>query len=166
MTSIVLLSASFVWLTVAIALCLKIPRWLGVVTFRTLCSVMLFPVLLALPLADELLGSWQFGRLCATDAVVKVGPDADKVKRARREPETRRELEGYLIPIRTWDGEIVDVDTGKVFMTTRSLFTSGGWVRRQLNGPQGQETSCHPRNYNRVQKELHLYDLLKLGEAD
>lgn len=166
MTGLVILVGSFVWLTVAIALCLKIPRWLGAGKFRTLFSLLLFPVLLALPLADELLGAWQFHRLCAKEAVVSVGPEADKVKRARREPETKRVLDGYLIPIHTWDGEIVDVDTDKVFMTTRSLFTSGGWLRRQLNGPEGQATSCHPKNYNNVQKKLNLYELLKLGEVD
>jgi hypothetical protein len=162
----VLLAGSFLWLTVAIVLCIKIPRWLGVGKYRVVVSLTLFPVVMAIPLADELLGGWQFYRLCNKDAVVTLSPQADQVKRARREPETRRDLDGYLIPIHTWDGQIVDVDTGKVFMTTQSLFTSGGLLRRYLNGPEGQATSCHPKNYHAVQKKLNLFELLEQGEVE
>ena len=159
-----LLAGSFLWLTLAIVLSLKIPRWVGAGKYRVVMSLTLFPLVMALPLADELLGGWQFYRLCNKDAVVTLSPEADQVKRARQEPETRRDLQGYLIPIHTWEGQIIDADTGKVFMSTQSLFTSGGLLRRYLTGPEGQATSCHPKNYHAVQKKLSLFELLRLGE--
>ena len=152
------------WFIVAIILSRKIPRWLGVTKHVGIVSVLLFPVVLVAPVADEIIGRWQFNRLCEREAVVTLSPDWEKVKRARQQPDSRREIEGYLIPIHSWGGEIVDVDTGKAFMQSQSLFTRGGFLRRHVYSLSGQATSCHPNNLQAIQKQLNLLELLKQGE--
>ena len=152
------------WLTAAVMLCKRIPRWLGVTKHGAVISVLLFPVVLALPVADDLIGRWQFYRLCDREAVVTLSPEAARVTRARQLPDSRHEFEGYLIPIHSWGGEIIDVDTGKVFMQSKSLFTNGGFLQRNSYGLNGQATSCHPNNIQAIQKQLNLFELLKQGE--
>jgi hypothetical protein len=96
--------------------------------------------------------------------VVTLSPDWEKVRRARREQDVRGEFHGYLIPIRSWHGEIVDLDTGKVFMTSQSLFTQGGFLKRNLYGLDGT-TLCHPKNLQTIEKQVNLLELLKQGKT-
>jgi len=153
------------WLTVTIMLSKRIPRWLGVTKHGAVISVLLFPVVLAGPIADDLIGRWQFYRLCDREAVVTLSPDWERVKRAIQRPDSRREFYGYLIPIHAWSGDIIDADTGQVFMTSQSLFTSGGFLQRHVYGLDGQATSCHPKNIQAIQKQLNLFELLKQKES-
>jgi len=152
------------WLTAAIMICHSIPRWLGVTKYGAVLSVLLFPVVLLAPVADEVIGRWQFNRLCEREAVVTLSPDWERVMRARQEPDVRRDFDGYMIPIHSWGGDIVDVDTGKVFFTSKSLFTKGGFLFGRLGlGLDSQATSCHPVNIQAIQKQVKLFELLKQG---
>lgn len=63
------------WLTATIMLSKRIPRWLGVTKHGAVFSVLLFPLILVTPVADELIGRWQFNRLCEREAVVTLSPD-------------------------------------------------------------------------------------------
>src|SRR3989338_8998083 len=114
------------WLIAAIMLSAKIPRWLGMSKHTTAASWLLFPLVLTAPIADELIGRWQFNRLCEREAVVTLSPDWEKVKRARRVSLPRSEVAGALIRIYSQGGEYVDVDTGKTFMTYPYFYTYGG----------------------------------------
>ncbi len=165
MIGLMFLAGLVLWLTLAIMLSKRIPRWLGVTKQQGNLSVLLFPLILVAPVADELIGRWQFNRLCEREAVVTLSPDWVIVKRARQEPDVRRDFDGYLIPIHSWGGDIVDVDTGKVFFTSKSLFTRGGFLFGRLGlGLDGQATSCHPVNIQAIQKQVNLFELLKQGE--
>jgi len=153
------------WLTAAVMLSKRIPIWLGVSKHRVAISALLFPLILVAPVADELIGRWQFNRLCEREAVVTLSPDWVTVKRAHQEPDVRRDFHGYLIPIHSWGGDIVDVDTGNVFFTSKSLFTRGGFLFGRLGlGLDGQATSCHPANIQAIQKQVNLFELLKQGK--
>jgi hypothetical protein len=166
MIFLIFLTGFVLWLTVTIMLSKKIPRWLGITKNGAVISVLLFPLILVAPIADELIGRWQFKRLCEREAVVTLSPDWAQVKRARQKPDVRRDFDGYLIPIHSWGGDIVDVDTGKVFFTSKSLFTSGGFLFGRLGlGLDTQATSCQPVNIQAVQKQVNLFELLKQGKT-
>ena len=164
MIGLMFLAGIGLWLAVAILLSKKIPIWLGVTKYRYAISVSVFPVLFLTPFADEMIGRWQFNRLCEREAVVTLSPDWEKVKRAIQKPDFRREVHGYLIPLHAWSGDIIDADTRQVFMTSQSLFTDGGFLRRHLYGSNGQATSCHPRGMQAIQKQVNLFELLKQGK--
>lgn len=151
------------WFIAAIMLSKRIPRWMGVTKHRGNISVLLFPLVLVAPIADDLIGRWQFYRLCDREAVVTLSPNANKVEWARRGNSARTDFEGYLIPIRSQTGEYVDIHTGNVFMTDASFYTDGGYLKRHLYG-LGGVTSCHPHNLNTISKRLNIELLLKQGE--
>ena len=80
MIFLMVLAGIGVWLTAAIMVSKRIPRWLGVTKHTKLVSVLLFPVVLAAPIADDLIGRWQFYRLCNREAVVTVSPNWETVR--------------------------------------------------------------------------------------
>jgi hypothetical protein len=162
MIALMLLIASAIWLAVAIFLSKYIPCWVGVKKHTTAASLLLFPLVLAAPIADELIGRWQFNRLCEREAVVTLNPDWEKVKRARKKETSWTELRGNLVPVSLARIETFDIDTGKVFMTSQSLFSDGGFLRRHL-GLTGQATSCPPKGIQDIQEQVNLFELLKQG---
>lgn len=164
MIGLLFLIGIVLWLIAAIMLCNRILRWLGVTKHKAVISVLLFPVVLALPVADELIGRWQFSRLCEREAVVRLSPDWEKVKRARRVSLPRSDVTGALIPIYSQGSEYVDADTGKTFMTHPHFYTYGGLLFGRLGLGLGGSTSCHPKNSEAVLKQINFYELLKQGE--
>lgn len=153
------------WLIVAILLSRSIPRWLGVTKYGAALSVLLFPVLLAAPVADEIIGRWQFNRLCEREAVVTLSPDWEKVKRARLVSLPRSDVAGALIRIYSQGGEYVDIDTGKTFMTYPHFYTYGGFLFDRLGLGLGGSTSCLPKNAQAIEEKINFYELLKQGES-
>lgn len=73
-----------IWVLVAIAISARLPRWLGVTRRTKTASLLLFPMVLVVPITDDLIGRWQFHRLCEREAVVALSPGWEKVKRAVR----------------------------------------------------------------------------------
>lgn len=153
------------WITVAVMLSKRIPRWVGMTRYTAAASVLVFPVVLVAPIADDLIGRWQFYRLCDREAVVTLSPDWEKVRRAKRVDIQSKYFTTYLIPISSAGGEYVDLDSGKVFMTHRALFTKGGFLRRNMYGLDGI-TSCLPKDAQAIEKKINFYDLLKQGESN
>jgi hypothetical protein len=160
MIGILFLLGIIFWLAMALMLSKRIPRWVGIRMHATAVSVLLFPLVFAAPIADELIGRWQFYRLCEREAVVSLSPDWVKVKRARKRETQWTELHGNLVPVRLAKIDTLDVDTGSVFMTSRSLFTDGGFLSRHLIGLSGV-TSCPPKNIQAIQEQVNLFELLK-----
>lgn len=164
MIGILFLIVMVFWFVVSVALSRKIPRWLGVTKYGAVISVLLFPVVLAAPVADEIIGRWQFSRLCEREAVVTLSQDWEKVKRARRVSLPRSDVAGALIPIYSQGSEYVDVDTGKIFMTHPHFYTYGGLLFGRLGLGLGGSTSCLPKNAQAIEKMINFYELLKQGE--
>jgi hypothetical protein len=153
------------WATVAFLVSKRIPRWLGITKNQTIISVLLFPLVFVAPIADELIGRWQFYSLCDREAVVTLSPDWVKVKQARRVSLPRSDVTGAFVPIYSQGSEYIDVETGKIFMTHPHFYTYGGFIFGRLGLGLGGSTSCHPKNSEAVVKQTNLYELLKQGEA-
>lgn len=165
MIGILFFVAIAVWLVVAVLLSKRVPRWLGITKYTTAASLLLFPLVLTAPIADELIGRWQFSRLCEREAVVTLSPDWGRVKRARHNNNPIAEIGGYVIPVRAQRVEYVDVDTGKLFLTYKAFHTYGGFLFGRLGLGLGQSTSCWPKDWIEVTNKLNTDQLLKRGET-
>lgn len=164
MIFLIFLIGVVLWLAAAIWLSKRIPRWVGIKKHTTVASVLLFPLVLTAPIADDLIGRWQFYQLCDREAVVTLSPGWETVKRAKREWMSSKKYDEYLIPIESQGLRYIDADTGKIFMTNQALFTSGGFFQRHLYGLNRQATSCHPANGQAIEEQLNLSELLKQGK--
>jgi hypothetical protein len=60
MIGIAFLIGIVVWVTLAVMVSKRIPRWAGIAKHTTAVSVLVFPLVLAAPIADDLIGRWQF----------------------------------------------------------------------------------------------------------
>jgi hypothetical protein len=128
-------------------------------------AVMLFPVLFVLPIADEIVGRWQFIRLCEREAVVTLSPDWEKVNRARDNNDPIVDIGGHVIPIRVQLVEFVDIDTAKSFLTYKGFHTNGGFLFGRLGLGLGQTKSCWPQDKTQVLNKLNIDQLIKQGKA-
>jgi hypothetical protein len=163
MIGIAFLVGIVLWVTVAVMVSKRIPRWIGMTKHTTVVSLLVFPLVLAAPIADDLIGRWQFYRLCDREAVVTLSPDWEKVKRAKYESTSQKSLDGYFIPINSGGGKYIDLETGKVFMTFQMFFARGGFLTRPLN-LSSQDTTCYPRDIVAINKQINTSELLKQGE--
>ena len=153
------------WLAVAIILSRKIPRWLGVTRHGAVISVVLFPVLLVAPVADEIIGRWQFNRLCEREAVVTLSPDWEKVKRAGKRDIPIVPLNGYSIRILSQRVEYFDIDTGKNFFTNQAFHAKGGFLVYRMGLGLGGSTTCWPKDSHQTYKLTNLDQLIKQGKT-
>ena len=153
------------WLTAAIMLCKRIPRWLGVTKHGAVISVLLFPVVLAAPVADELIGRWQFNRLCEREAVVTLSPDWEKVKRAGKRDIPIVTLDGYFIRVLSQRVEYFDIDTGKNFLTNQAFHADGGFLAYRMGLGLGTSTVCWPKDDNQIYRQANLEELIKQGKT-
>lgn len=165
MIFLMFLAGFVLWLTAAIMLSKRIPRWLGVTKHVAVISVLLFPLVLVAPVADELIGRWQFNRLCDREAVVKLSPDWQVVRKARVDYLNRTEIGNSMIPIYSEVSQYVDVETNKVFLTIPHLYTYGGFLFGRVGLGLGGSTSCWPEDWIQVTNKLNIDQLIKQGKA-
>lgn len=165
MIFLMVLAGIGVWLTAAIMISKRIPRWLGVAKHTKLVSVLLFPVVLATPIADELIGRWQFYRLCDREAKVTLSPDWEKVKRARERDIPIVTLNGYLIRVLSQRVEYFDIDTGKNFLTNQAFHADGGFLAYRMGLRLGASTACWPKDDNQIYDQVNLDELIKRGKS-
>jgi hypothetical protein len=151
------------WIAAAVWLSKRIPRWVGMTKHTTVASVLMFPLVLTAPVADDLIGRWQFYRLCDKEAVVTLSPDWEKVKAARDNDEPTTSLEGYAIPIRVQRVEFVDANTRQPFLTYKGFHTKGGFLMRHGLG-LGGTTSCWPKDKTQLLNKVNIDQLLKQGK--
>lgn len=164
MIGLLFLAGIALWVTVAVMLSRRIPSWLGATQHRALLSVASFCVILLAPVADELIGRWQFYRLCEREAVVWLSPDWRTVKAVRHNDPPVTELMGFAVPIRVQGVEYLDASTGKPFLSFKGFHTSGGLLFGRFGLGLGLSTSCWPKNKTQLLNELNIDQLLKQGK--
>lgn len=152
------------WAFFATKISKRIPAWLGIKQHTKAVTLLVFPVVFILPIGDEIIGRWQFHRLCERDAVVTLSTDWARVKRAQRVPLPKRDVPGAFIRIYSQGSEYIDLDTGKVFMNRPHFYTYGGLVLDRLGLGMGGAISCLPKNAKAVEQQIDLYNLLEQGQ--
>ncbi|MES2192177.1 MAG: hypothetical protein V4454_18820 [Pseudomonadota bacterium] len=163
MIGLLALAGIGLWITVVIRLSKLFPAWLGIVKFRSMLSVATFFILGILPFADDIVGKWQFRRLCAQNDFVTLSADWNSVKRAVSEEIPTLGLDGYVIPISVQKVSYLDLDTQKQFLTFKAFHTKGGFLERHLYGMDGL-TSCWPKKTNETWALVKINDLIRAGE--
>lgn len=160
MSGLILIPILVIWLVTATILSSKIPDWLGIKKHATAWTLVLFPLVLTAPIADELIGRVQFHYLCKKEAVVTLSPDWQRVKWAAHRELPMITLKGYVIPIQLQREEYFDKATDKTFISKRAFHTKGGFLMRHGLGLDGI-TSCWPPQHESIYREINLEFLLK-----
>ena len=163
MTGILLLGVVAIWLVVV----LLIARWVArrlfsSPGFKLFSFVVLVPMLLLMPLADELIGAFQFDALCKKYTVQVV--DEQHVLNARvlsvgGKGDWYAANTAVRIRIQPWT--YLDTSTQKVVVSYHTLHAEGGWLIRALgisetNSPLLFSRSCAPTDERSFIKKFNV----------
>lgn len=165
MIGLMFLAGIAVWLVVVSYL----SKWIVVLLHpkwrKAPVRALFFVALLVLPVSDEIIGRWQFNRLCEREAMVLLSPDWQKVKRAARAQDQREPVPRTVIPITRVIYEKIDIDTGHVFLRDTRFVTDGGFLMGRFGLGLGVGSTCRPPNAIEISKQIQLDKLLKNGAA-
>ncbi len=129
---------------------LLLSKLLPAAKWRPLAGIALFFVLTSSLFIDEVIGNWQFQRLCAKQTVY-IAPDAKGrsvyLADVPDEPIKDFWLHGW---IQKW--RYVDAETGETIVSYNLLHWNGGWFMRAIKWNGGSEPFfykgiCGPENY-------------------
>jgi hypothetical protein len=149
------------WLVLCVALARHIPVWLGVKRFGWVLSVLLVPLLLMLPVIDEVIGKQQFANLCEKRTFLDKS-DASKARHIHRVAPPYTRLPGFWIPIEMRTVKYIDDETNEVILRDDDYHTNGGWL---LGGSYifGMEKYCRSRP-EEIEKMQRLEKLIQQGK--
>jgi hypothetical protein len=126
---------------------------------------LLFLMLLITPLADEIVGVFQFRALCSEGTVVQVD---EKKAFGRIVRYQRRGKDVYaantVVKIRVDTASFKDVETDEILLSYKTYSATGGWLIRMLsisetNSPLIFNGYCAPKNEATVLKKLNIKEL-------
>ncbi|MFT4193545.1 hypothetical protein [Ottowia sp.] len=166
MIGLMFLAGIVVWLVVAFRLSRRIPLWLNMTRFVKTTQFLLFPVLVVLPVADEIIGRWQFKRLCERENVVHLSDDWHKVRRARSiDSSSPEKLNWYSVRIHKQEIRYQDIDTGEIFFSFNVYHNYGGLLMDRMGlRLSGAPPSCWPDGALEMYKKINLDQLVREGE--
>lgn len=166
MTGIFLIGVMGLWLVAALLITAfitrKLPRRLG--TFLIRAS--LFVVLLAAPLADEIIGGFQFRALCRAEAVMKVDEKKAAGKKLKLKLSDGKTVSNTLVAVREQTWYYLDAQNGEVLVSYKTLHAKGGWLIRTLgisetNAPLTFDNACGPAEAKTMFSRLNIEILHK-----
>ncbi len=162
MIGLIVLAVAAAWLVVAARLARYVASKFQLPGLSAFVGVVAFLAFAVLPFADEILGRWQFQRLCASEAVVWVSPNAGAVV-AAEDVGTFSERKEFIFPVRQQWAKYADLASGEVFYSVKAFHTPGGFLMRAGLG-LGNSTSCWPERWTSKDVGLNIDELLKRGK--
>ncbi len=158
MMGLIALSILGGWIFLSLFLARRIPRWLGVQRYTRSASIACFLLVLIAPVIQDIVGMWQFDRLCKERVTLHVSPDADQVKRAIRANTQYEDISGYWVNITAQQIAYLDAATGLPFLSYEILHTKGGVIG--AIALLGGDHSCSPPDMSAM-KRLDIDKLVK-----
>lgn len=147
MQGLYLLFLFFVWTVLTIVLNVVITKRLPKSKWRPFIGISLFVVLWSLLLIDEVIGKWQFERLCKKQAeaiYIALNANGRTVYLADGPPEEA--VQWTLVPVWLKQWQYLDAATDGVVVSYNFLHASSGWFMRTFfeGYPLLYRNSCEP----------------------
>ncbi len=116
----------------------------------------IFILLFIAPVADEIIGGFQFRAMCTPENLLVY--DAEKVKGKTLETnEATTRTINKIIPIRELTREWFDPETNEVLIKHKILHVGGGWLTRLLGLPAYSfNGDCDTREYYEMFDRLNI----------
>jgi energy-coupling factor transporter transmembrane protein EcfT len=135
----------FIVLGVIFWIAKKLPeRW-----WRIPISLLFFIVVLILPIIDEIVGGWQFKRLCEANSEIQVNRTTAVGKTVYFVPQPAVEIENKFVRIVLKTHKFVDSTTNEVVVSYKTFRANGGVLFKHIS--QGRvplifNGTCVPKN--------------------
>jgi hypothetical protein len=116
---------------------------------RLLMRCLLFIGLLPLPIADEIIGQWQFDQVCKDNSKIYVNRAIARGKNVYLADLPDVHIKGAMVPMRLQPWRFLDVKTNEPVVSYNILFATGGQFVRTFRISEGNlpltfKASCEP----------------------
>jgi hypothetical protein len=161
MTGLLLLFVLGIWLTFVIWLTPKLTKAMQPGSVKKIAQFLLFLILLVAPIADEIIGGFQFRALCSEGAVVKVDEEKARGKTVKLRSDEDSYVQSSFVPIRIQNWIYEDTKNRDVVISYQVYHATGGWLIRALGisettSPLTFSSYCAPSNQMSIFKKLNI----------
>ena len=161
MTGLLLLLVVTIWAFAAYWLTRLIATKVPNAGRRISARIGVFLVLFALPLADEIVGLFQFQHLCRQHSGIQVDRAKAIGKTVHLAPMPSEEVSGTWVKIVLQPIRFLEKASGEPVMSYSGLTAYGGWLIRTLGISEKDKPllfrgSCWPKETDRFMKELNI----------
>ena len=127
---------------------------------KTFVHVCLFVLIFISPVADEIIGGFQFRAMCTPENLLVYDP-----AKVRGKSVVHRDVPLYtinkIIPIVVSTGQWEDSKTGELLITYKIYRAKGGWLSRFIGFPQGSPPytfygRCSSKEYYQLYKKYNV----------
>jgi hypothetical protein len=157
MSGLILLFVLGVWFFIAKKLTSFLTTKMQVSTLKKATQVLLFAMILVAPVADEIVGGFQFRALCERGYLPIYDAAKAKGKTVYLKDVPDENISNSLIPIREEYWKYVDSATGETLLSWKEYHAKGGWLSRAVGFPQGSP----PYTFNAICSSESNYFILK-----
>lgn len=173
------------WVIFSVAIALRTARVAHSLPLRLLVIALLAPSIAVLPIVDEIVGKFQFDRLCSRAmgvtiyGTIPVGEElygaggkwrlspsnslSEEYKKAKNEYDSlirwnvvQTARTTEFIPISQTETKIYARKTGVLLAEVHSFGTSGGWISRKLEKPLLVRDHCVPESLHSLQPDQRI----------
>ena len=155
-----------VWFFIVLALIIWLTKKLPEKWWRIPLSFLVFVVFLIFPIVDEIVGGWQFQRLCEANADIQVDRVTAVGKAVYYDSQPAVEIKGKWIRIVLQPWRYVDVESGDVVIAFSTLRASGSFLGKYLAQgapPLTFNGSCWPKESPKGLRKLLQINVLERG---
>ena len=162
MSGLILLFILGVWLFVAKKLTSFLTTRMQVGVIKKAARVLLFVLILVAPLADEVIGGFQFRALCEAETQLHYDKDTLAGKEVYSDTLVAVKVENIAIPVVSQMQTYTESNTLKMLLNYKVLYADGGWLSRAIHfnsvyqpytfdgycGPEGEKVQELLKNLN------------------
>lgn len=149
MGGLILFTVLGIWFLIVLALTSWIAKKLPQRWWKIPLRILIFVVLLILPVIDEIVGGWQFKRLCEANADIQVDKEAAIGKTVYYQSQASIEIKGTWVHIVLQPWRFVDSITGEQIISYNTLLAGGGLFFKNFSQggvPLLFNGTCVPKN--------------------
>jgi hypothetical protein len=129
-------------------------------TKKVVIHKLLFAFMFVAPVADEIVGGFQFRAMCTPESLLIYEPEKLRGKTVETKESTTRTI-NKIIPIKELTREWIDSDTKEVLITRKIYWAKGGWLSRLAPMQQGSppftfNEKCSSKEYYQLFEKLNV----------
>lgn len=121
-----------VWLIKLLVRPIKNPEW------REPIGVLLFVLLFPLPIIDEIIGKYQFERICQENSMIRIDREKAKGRIVYLDMPPLQKIKWSMVPIQLHLRRYFDVETGDLVASYAMPSAFGGALVRVIGFPEGR----------------------------
>jgi hypothetical protein len=121
-----------IWLVISLKLARILVNRLNPKRARTFVLIALSLLVFITPVADEIIGGFQFGVVCLQERKIIYNEESIRNRSLLYSSSERTSVTSIFVPIEKKVTDWKDADTGRVVMQQVEFFAKGGWLSRSL----------------------------------